>query len=194
MTGRWSANPGERLLVIAAVAVLVGGSAYDFYAFSTQAKSTTTATVVTTTSATTIASSTITSKGATYSCSVPTNCVSVELLGCSVSTKVCSLVVQSEYTSGNITISQDPGCMDLEWFPAPGVQSGTSSSSCKVAPSPTLESGQRASVNATIDYYYIPQTRYGPPPVGSEVSGTLSIKNASDINWEQATFSGKVTP
>jgi hypothetical protein len=166
--------------------VIAVGTAFDLSAFSTQAKSTTTTT--------TIASSVITSRSTTYPCSVSTSCVSVELLGCSVSTKICSLVVQSEYTSGNITISQDPGCIDLEWFPAPGVQSGTSSSICTIAPSPTLEFGQRASVNATVDYYYIPQTRYGPPPVGSEIFGNLSIKNASAISWERATFSGKVTP
>ncbi|MDA4118036.1 MAG: hypothetical protein OK455_06805 [Thaumarchaeota archaeon] len=179
------------LAVLVAVMVIVAGTAFDFSAFSMQAKSTTTTTTVTT-SATTIASSMITSKSTT-SCSVPTNCASVELLGCSVSTKVCSLAVQSGYTSGNIIISQDPGCIDLEWFPAPGVQSGTSSSSCTIAPSPTLEFGQRASVNATVDYYYIPKTSYGPPPVGSEVFGTLSIKNASAISWEQVSFSGKVT-
>jgi len=55
MTGRWSSNPGERLLVIAAVAVLVGGSAYDFYAFSSQAlTSITTTTAAGTTSTTTV--------------------------------------------------------------------------------------------------------------------------------------------
>lgn len=36
MTGRGRTNSGERLLIVAAVAVLVGGSAYDFYAFSSQ--------------------------------------------------------------------------------------------------------------------------------------------------------------
>jgi hypothetical protein len=185
-------GPAELLVVLVAVMVIAAGTAFDFSAFSTQAKSTTTTTTVTTTSATTIASST--TKGAPYSCSILTNCVSVELLGCSVSTKICSLVVQSEYTSGNITISQDPDCIELQWSPAPGIQSGDSSSSCTIAPSPTLEFGQRASVNATVDYYYIPQTTYGPPPVGSEVSGTLSITNASAVNWEQAMFSGKATP
>lgn len=36
MTGRARTNSGERLLILAALAVLVGGSAYDFYAFSAQ--------------------------------------------------------------------------------------------------------------------------------------------------------------
>jgi hypothetical protein len=36
MTGRGGMTSGERLLILAAVAVLVGGSAYDFYAFSPQ--------------------------------------------------------------------------------------------------------------------------------------------------------------
>lgn len=179
---------GELLVVLASVAVIAAGTAFDFSAFATQARSTTTTTTAMMTSTTTVDSS------MRISCSVLANCVYVELLGCSVSTKVCSLVVQSGYTSGNITISQDPGCIDLEWFPAPGVQSGTSSSSCTTTPSPTLEFGQRASVNATVDYYYIPQTGYGPPPVGSAVSGTLSIRNGSATNWEQATFSGKAIP
>jgi hypothetical protein len=38
MTGRGGTSLGERLLILAAVAVLVGGSAYDFYAFSSQAQ------------------------------------------------------------------------------------------------------------------------------------------------------------
>jgi len=37
MTGRGGTNSGERLLILAAVAVLVVGSVYDFYAFSSQA-------------------------------------------------------------------------------------------------------------------------------------------------------------
>lgn len=159
----------------------------------TEAKSTTTAVTVRI-SATTTASSVMTSRNFSYQCSVTTDCVSVELLGCSVSTKICSLVVQSRYTPGSIMISQDPACIELEWSPAPGISSGTSSSNCAIAPSPTLSFGQRASVNATVDYYYIPQSPYGPPPVGSEVSGTQSIKNSSATNWEQASFSGKATP
>ena len=39
MTGTGRTTSGERLLVLAAVAVLVGGSAYDFHAFSLQASS-----------------------------------------------------------------------------------------------------------------------------------------------------------
>jgi hypothetical protein len=36
MTGRGRTNWGERLLILAAVAVLIGGSAYDFHAFSSE--------------------------------------------------------------------------------------------------------------------------------------------------------------
>jgi len=55
MTGRGGTNSGERLLILAAVAVLVGGSAYDFYGFSSQTLTTiTTTTAAVNTSTTTV--------------------------------------------------------------------------------------------------------------------------------------------
>ena len=194
-------NLGERLLVLFAVAVLAGGSAYDLHAFSSQATAMTTSSNsssqgLSTTTASSQGLSTATSTAIVAGMTITSTSTDlyIGLLGCSLSTKICSLVAYSEYDSGNITISQDPSCIDLEWFPAPGIQSGTSSSSCTIAPSPILKFGQWAFVNATIDYYYIPQTRYGPPPVGSEVHGTLLVKHGAGDNWERATFTGVVTP
>jgi hypothetical protein len=77
MTSTRRTNSGDWLVVLAAVVVLVGGSAYDFYAFSTQGNSATTASVTMTTTATNSGSE-VTSSLAQYTvngltCPIPGN-------------------------------------------------------------------------------------------------------------------------
>jgi hypothetical protein len=180
-----------------AVGFLTGNAAERTLTFNLTSTSTFTTeqTVMSTTTSqptVTVANTTVTSTVYTYS--VPSNDIYVGLLGCSVSTKVCSLIVTSGYFGGNITISQAADCVDLTWFPNPNFQSGSSSSSCTVSPSPVLKAGQWAYVNATISWYYIPRVGGGPPPVGSGVFGTLSIKHGVAQSWEQVAFAGVATP